>query len=72
MVFNYYVKVSQYCRFSSRTYQLTQRDNMDQVIQKLRAGGTSAAAAGQLLVKKAQRLSKLRLPPINWLNPIKI
>lgn len=59
MVFNYYVKFHNIADFQAGRYQLTQRDNMDQVIQKLRAGGTSAAAAGQLLVKEGATVEQI-------------
>jgi UPF0755 protein len=59
MVFNYYVKFHNIADFQAGSYQLTQRDSMNQVIQKLRAGGTAATAAGQLLVKEGATIEQI-------------
>ncbi|QVI33647.1 aminodeoxychorismate lyase [Lacticaseibacillus chiayiensis] len=59
MVFNYYVKFHNIADFQAGSYQLTQRDSMNQVIQKLRAGGTEATAAGQLLVKEGATIEQI-------------
>jgi len=59
MVFNYYAKFHNIADFQAGSYQLTQRDSMNQVIQKLRAGGTAATEAGQLLVEEGATIEQI-------------
>ena len=61
-VFNYYVKFHNFTDFQAGSYEFTQADTLDQIINKLRQGGDSgstANAVSQVLVKEGVTISDI-------------